>query len=126
MILILKLKLCPSLLGWMAYRLRYRGQITQLVLYSIYIYSVYIYTYIYVYIYIHIYIYVVYIYIYIYIYSALSPSLHQLVVRCWEEDVPQDMKDALVSTLYKNKGDKGSCDNYRGISLLSVPSKAVA
>ena len=59
--------------------------------------------------------------------ATMLPSLHQLVVRCWEEgDVPQDIKNALVSMLYKNKGDKGSCDNYRGISLLSVPGKAIA
>ena len=59
--------------------------------------------------------------------ATLLPSLHRLVVRCWEDgDVPQDMKEAMVYTLYKNKGDKGSCDNYRGILLLSVPGKAVA
>ena len=29
--------------------------------------------------------------------------------------VPQDMRDANIVTLYKNKGDRGDCNNYRGI-----------
>ena len=58
---------------------------------------------------------------------VLLPSLHRLLLRCWEEGVvPQGMKDALVITMYKNKGEKGVCDNYRGISLLSTTGKAFA
>ncbi|KAL8581920.1 hypothetical protein ACOMHN_010294 [Nucella lapillus] len=34
--------------------------------------------------------------------------------------LPQDLKDARIVHLYKGKGDKSSCDNYRGISLLSI------
>ena len=37
-----------------------------------------------------------------------------------------DMRDANVVTLYKNKGDRGDCNNYRGISLLSVVGKVFA
>ena len=36
------------------------------------------------------------------------------------------MRDVNVVTLYKNKGDRGDCNNYRGISLLSVVGKVFA
>ena len=33
------------------------------------------------------------------------------------------MKDANIMTLYKNKGDRDNCNNYCGISRLSVVGK---
>ena len=36
--------------------------------------------------------------------------------------MPQDMRDAKIITLYKNKGERSN--NYRGISLLSIVGKA--
>ena len=38
-------------------------------------------------------------------------------------EVPQNWKDAVIISLYKDKGDSASCANYRGISLLSVIGK---
>lgn len=59
--------------------------------------------------------------------SSLLRHLHELLVQCWEEGtIPQDMRDANIITLYKNKGDRRDCNNYRGISLLSVVGKAFA
>ena len=59
--------------------------------------------------------------------ASLLPILHGLLIKCWREgSVPQDMRDANIHTLYKNKGDKGDCNNYRGISLLSITGKLYA
>ena len=58
---------------------------------------------------------------------ALLQHLHQLLCLCWNEGtVPQEMRDATIVTLYKNKGDRSDCNNYRGISLLSIVGKAFA
>ena len=43
-----------------------------------------------------------------------------------EGSVPQDMRDATIVTIYKNKGDRSDCNNYRGISLLSIVGKLFA
>ena len=59
--------------------------------------------------------------------SALLKHLHELLLQCWEEGtVPQDMRDANIITLFKNKGDRSDCNNYCGISLLSIVGKAFA
>jgi len=52
--------------------------------------------------------------------------VHELLLLCWEEEqVPQDWQDAVLVPLFKKKDPK-LCDNYRGISLLSVVGKALA
>ena len=52
--------------------------------------------------------------------EALAEQLHKLLVHIWEkEDVPQQFKDANVVTIWKRKGSKSDCNNYRGISLLA-------
>lgn len=59
--------------------------------------------------------------------SALLQPLYDLLCLCWKEGaVPQDMRDASIVTLYKNKGDRSDCNNYRGISLLSIVGKVFA
>ena len=56
----------------------------------------------------------------------LLDHLHHLLCLCWREGaVPQDMRDANIITLHK-KGDRGDCNNYRGISLLSTVGKLFA
>ncbi|KAK2555651.1 Craniofacial development protein 2 [Acropora cervicornis] len=58
---------------------------------------------------------------------TLLQSLHKLLCLCWEHGhIPQDMRDANIVTLYKNKGDRSDCNNYRGISLLSIVGKVFA
>ena len=52
---------------------------------------------------------------------------HQLLCLCWKEgQVPQDLRDSKIVTLYKNKGDRSDWNNYRGISLLSILGKVFA
>ena len=53
--------------------------------------------------------------------------MHEILCFCWSEgEVPQDIRDASVITLYKNKGDRSDCNNYRGIAFLSVVGKVFA
>ena len=59
--------------------------------------------------------------------DALIGDLHELLCLCWREGaVPMDMRGAKIVTLYKNKGDRSDCNNYRGISLLSIVGKVFA
>ena len=58
---------------------------------------------------------------------VLLPHLYELLSLYWREgEVPQDMRDAKIVTLFKNKGDRSDCNNYRGNSLLSVVDKVFA
>ncbi len=42
----------------------------------------------------------------------------------WRQgEIPDEWKNAVIVPLYKGKGNKDECTNYRGISLLSVPGK---
>ena len=53
--------------------------------------------------------------------SALM--LHQLFIKIWNtEEFPQDWREGHLIKLPK-KGDLSQCGNYRGITLLSIPSK---
>ena len=43
-----------------------------------------------------------------------------------QEHLPQELKDAAIVHIYKRKGNRQSCDNHRGISLLSIAGKILA
>ena len=40
--------------------------------------------------------------------------------------LPEDWRSAAIVPLYKGKGEKTECSNYRGISLLNVIEKIYA
>ena len=43
---------------------------------------------------------------------------------CWMEgEVPQNMRDVNIVIPFKSEGDRGECNDYRGISLLSITKK---
>lgn len=59
--------------------------------------------------------------------SSITRLVTSLLQNIWETgEVPQDFKNAMVLPMYKNKGDKSCCDNYRGISLLSSTGKVLS
>ncbi len=46
--------------------------------------------------------------------------IHALLLKVWEkEELPSELRDALIVTIFK-KGDKAESGNFRGISLLST------
>ena len=54
----------------------------------------------------------------------MASWLHEIFVDIWQtEEMVDDWTTAILIRLYKGKGDKQVCDNYRGISLLVVASK---
>ena len=59
--------------------------------------------------------------------APLVSGLTNLFVVIWLEGaVPQDFKDASIISIFKNKGSRTCCDDYRGISLLSIAGKVLA
>ena len=53
--------------------------------------------------------------------GTLLKELHKILCQCWREgEVPQNMRDANMVTLYKNMGDRNNCNNYCSISLLNI------
>jgi len=45
---------------------------------------------------------------------------------CLFEDIPSDWRKGITVILYKRKGARSECQNYRRITLLSVPGKVFA
>ena len=59
--------------------------------------------------------------------TKLRLPLHEVLCQCWQEGaVPQDMRDSKIITIYKNKGERNDCNNYRGISLRSIVGQVFA
>ena len=59
--------------------------------------------------------------------DEISSILTVLFRQVWSTgDIPNDWKEAIVVPVYKGKGARTSCNNYRPISLLSVPGKVFA
>ena len=59
--------------------------------------------------------------------NAVLVSLHAFLCSAWNTDIiPSDWKRGLVVLLWKGKGGHQDCNNYRGVTLLSVPSKIFA
>ena len=53
--------------------------------------------------------------------------LHRTINQIWATNyVPNSWKDAMLVTIYKNKGDRADCSNSRGIALLGTAGKVLA
>ena len=55
---------------------------------------------------------------------ALLTKLTELFKSFWDNEIlPQEFKDATNVHLHKKKGNRRSCDNHGGISLLATAGK---
>lgn len=56
--------------------------------------------------------------------DVVTDSVTALIVNVWNgSPVPQDWIDAILVSLFKGKGLKSNCNDFRGISLLAVVGK---
>ena len=55
--------------------------------------------------------------------AVVEWSVRMLNVNFDMAEVPIDWRGVCIVLLYKGKGDKYDCSNFRGISLLSVVGK---
>ena len=59
--------------------------------------------------------------------EAIIRGLHVVLTAVWHSGaIPSDWKRGLVIPIWKGKGDCQDCNNYCGITLLSVPGKVFA
>ena len=57
--------------------------------------------------------------------ESMTRWLRTVIVQVWSTGVAlPDWRRGLVSPIYKGRGNRMDCNNYRGITLLSVPGKA--
>lgn len=58
---------------------------------------------------------------------AVAQALHKLFNLCWRDClVPDDWCKAIIVPLHKGRGSRQECENFRGISLLSIVGKLYA
>ena len=58
--------------------------------------------------------------------ETVLDKLQDLFTTCWEKGtLLQDLRNAVIVALYKNKGEKSDCSNYQGITLLSIVGKTL-
>jgi len=56
--------------------------------------------------------------------GAVIEWMHKICDLAWKEGrVPSDWTKAIIVPVYKGKGSRNECGNYRGISLLSIAGK---
>ena len=59
--------------------------------------------------------------------EAMIRELHAVLTAVLHSgSIPSDWKRRLVVPIWISKGDRQDCNNYRGITLLSVPGKVLA
>ncbi|KAG0710615.1 Cytochrome P450 10 [Chionoecetes opilio] len=59
--------------------------------------------------------------------EAMIRGLHAVLTAVWQSGaIPPDWKRGLVVPIWKGKGYRQDCNNYRGITLLSVPGKVLS
>ena len=57
----------------------------------------------------------------------MTRKLCELFESMWKQEfIPQELKDASIVHLYKRKANRQTCDNHRGILLLSIAGKILA
>ena len=59
--------------------------------------------------------------------QEIAMWLHSVISEVWESAIiPTDWRKGIIVPFWKGKGDRSDCGNYRGITLLSTPSKVFA
>jgi hypothetical protein len=58
--------------------------------------------------------------------EILLYAIHKLINYIWnKEELPDQWKESIIVPIHKT-GDKTDCNNYRGISLLSISYKILS